>query len=69
MGVRAILMGNSFENETTTIVEILLNLYCFFSTKKMITQATTNLYPDELENHYENRVRSRMREKFNLIPF
>ncbi|WP_322348420.1 hypothetical protein [Marivirga arenosa] len=35
----------------------------------MITHATTNLIPTELENLYGNRVRSRMREMFNLIAF
>ncbi len=58
-----------FGNETNTIAEILLNRYNLFTTRGMITHATTNLNPDELENLYGNRVRSRMREMFNLIPF
>jgi DNA replication protein DnaC len=58
-----------FGNETNTIAEILLNRYSLFTTRGMITHATTNLNPDELENIYGNRVRSRMREMFNLIPF
>ncbi len=35
----------------------------------MITHATTNLSASELEEYYGNRVRSRMREMFNLISF
>jgi len=58
-----------FGNETNTIAEILLNRYSLFTTRGMITHATTNLNPDELENLYGNRVRSRMREMFNLISF
>jgi len=33
------------------------------------THATTNLNAHELEDRYGNRVRSRMREMFNLIAF
>ncbi|WKV12394.1 AAA family ATPase [Marivirga harenae] len=58
-----------FGNETNTIAEILLNRYSLFTSRGMITHATTNLNPDELENLYGNRVRSRMREMFNLISF
>ena len=36
---------------------------------KTRTHATTNLNAQELENRYGNRVRSRMRELFNLIAF
>ncbi len=35
----------------------------------IITHATTNLNAKELEERYGNRVRSRMREMFNLIAF
>ena len=58
-----------FGNETNTIAEILLNRYQLFTARGMITHATTNLNPDELEKIYGNRVRSRMREMFNLIAF
>ncbi len=33
------------------------------------THATTNLNAQELEERYGNRVRSRMRQMFNLISF
>ena len=34
-----------------------------------LTHATTNLNAQELENRYGNRVRSRMRQVFNLVAF
>jgi hypothetical protein len=36
---------------------------------KVRTHATTNLNAGELEERYGSRVRSRMRELFNLISF
>ena len=36
---------------------------------KIKTHATTNLNAQEMEERYGNRVRSRMRELFNLIAF
>jgi DNA replication protein DnaC len=35
----------------------------------MLTHATTNLSASELEEIYGNRLRSRMREMFNLVAF
>jgi len=35
----------------------------------MKTHITTNLNGDEIEEMYGTRVRSRMREQFNLIAF
>lgn len=37
--------------------------------KKVKIHLTTNLSASELEHHYGNRVRSRLRESFNLIAF
>jgi hypothetical protein len=37
--------------------------------KAIVTHGTTNLNADEIEERYGNRVRSRMRELFNLIAF
>jgi len=36
---------------------------------RTITHITTNLNAQELEKRYGNRVRSRLREMFNLISF
>ena len=49
--------------------EILLSRYDHFINNHMVTHATTNLSASELEDYYGNRVRSRMREMFNLIAF
>jgi DNA replication protein DnaC len=58
-----------FGNECNVMAEILLSRYDLFSSKKMITHLTTNLSASEIESFYGNRVRSRMREQFNLIAF
>jgi hypothetical protein len=49
--------------------EILLSRYDLFLSNKTLTHATTNLNAQELEERYGNRVRSRLRELFNLIAF
>lgn len=49
--------------------EILLSRYDLFLQSKIRTHATTNLNAQELEERYGNRVRSRMRQLFNLIAF
>ncbi|MGN6510925.1 MAG: hypothetical protein ACTHLD_15775 [Chitinophaga sp.] len=51
------------------MAEVLLSRYDFFVSHKMLTHVTTNLNSEELEGIYGNRVRSRMREMFNLISF
>jgi DNA replication protein DnaC len=38
-------------------------------TRKMLTHITTNLNSSEIEEIYGTRVRSRLREQFNLIAF
>lgn len=51
------------------MAEILLSRYDIFTAKKIQTHITTNLSASEIENAYGNRVRSRMREMFNLIAY
>jgi energy-coupling factor transporter ATP-binding protein EcfA2 len=58
-----------FGNQCNVMGEILLSRYDHFINNRMITHATTNLSASELESYYGNRVRSRMREMFNLIAF
>lgn len=58
-----------FGNECNVMAEILLSRYDLFIQKQLITHITTNLSASEIENIYGNRVRSRMREMFNLISF
>jgi len=49
--------------------EILLSRYDLFISKGIPTHVTTNLSASEIEEKYGNRVRSRMREMFNLVAF
>ena len=67
MGVEP--MGRHYGKDCNVIGEILLSRYDLFLETKLKTHATTNLNAEELEERYGNRVRSRMRELFNLIAF
>lgn len=58
-----------YGNQCNVMGEILLSRYDHFINSQMLTHATTNLSATELENYYGSRVRSRMREIFNLIAF
>ena len=58
-----------FGNECNVMAEILLSRYDLFISKKLITHITTNLSANEIETHYGNRVRSRLRKMVNLIAF
>ena len=58
-----------YGNECNVMGEILLSRYDHFISHHMFTHATTNLSASELEDCYGNRVRSRMREMFNLVSF
>lgn len=51
------------------MAEILFSRYELFVSDGMITHITTNLNSEELEETYGNRLRSRMRQMFNLISF
>lgn len=67
LGVETI--GHFWGHDCNVMAEILLSRYDLFISHKMITHVTTNLNSQELEKAYGNRVRSRMREMFNLIVF
>ena len=67
MGVEPI--GRHYGQDCNVMGEILLSRYELFLKSKIRTHATTNLNATELEGLYGNRVRSRMREMFNLIAF
>lgn len=58
-----------YGNQCNVMGEIMLSRYDHFINNHMITHATTNLAASEIESYYGNRVRSRMREMFNLIAF
>jgi DNA replication protein DnaC len=58
-----------YGNECNVMAEILLNRYERFISHGIKTHITTNLSASEIESFYGNRVRSRMREMFNVIAF
>lgn len=58
-----------FGNECNVMAEILLSRYDLFSANKLQTHITTNLSASEIEKHYGNRVRSRLRQMVNLIAY
>ena len=58
-----------FGNECNVMAEIILSRYDLFISKKLKTHITTNLSATEIETHYGNRVRSRLREMVNLIAY
>jgi hypothetical protein len=61
--------GRHFGKDCNVMGEILLSRHELFLKRQIKTHATTNLNAQELEDRYGNRVRSRMRELFNLIAF
>lgn len=58
-----------FGNDCNVMAEILLTRYDLFKEKGIITHLTTNLTAGEIESIYGNRLRSRMREMFNLFGY
>jgi hypothetical protein len=67
LGVEPI--GRHYGKDCNVMGEILLSRYDLSLKHKIKTHATTNLNAQELEERYGNRVRSRMRQMFNLIAF
>ena len=61
--------AKSYGNGCNVMAEILLDRYDQFLRHGMITHLTTNLNAEEIERLYGDRVRSRLREMFNLIYF
>jgi len=58
-----------YGNDCNVMAEILLSRYDLFVSRQMQTHLTTNLSSSEIEELYGTRVRSRLREMFNLIAF
>lgn len=63
--------GRFYGKDCNVMGEVLLSRYELYldTQRKIKTHATTNLNAQELEERYGNRVRSRMRELFNLVAF
>lgn len=62
-------VGRHYGKDCNVMGEILLSRHDLFLEKQIKTHATTNLNAKELEERYGQRVRSRMRELFNLVAF
>ncbi|MCR8668229.1 ATPase [Aestuariibaculum sp. M13] len=62
-------IGRHYGKDCNVMGEVLLSRYELFLNHHIKTHITTNLNAQELEDRYGNRVRSRMRELFNLIAF
>jgi hypothetical protein len=58
-----------YGNDCNIMAEILLSRYELFIARQLKTHLTTNLNSSEIEEIYGTRVRSRLREQFNLIAF
>jgi hypothetical protein len=58
-----------YGNECNVMAEIVLSRYDFYKAFSMLTHFTTNLTASDIDAMYGPRVRSRMREMFNLISF
>ena len=58
-----------FGNDCNVMAEILITRYEQFVENNSITHLTTNLSTSEIEMLYGNRLRSRMRQMFNLVSF
>lgn len=56
-------------NTCHVMAEVLLSRYDMLYSHGMVTHITTNLNTEELEECYGNRLRSRMREMFNLMAY
>jgi len=62
-------LGRHFGADCNVMGEILISRHELFQKTKLLTHLTTNLNAEELEQRYGERVRSRMRQMFNLISF
>lgn len=61
--------GRHYGKDCNVMGEILLSRYELFVNHNIRTHCTTNLNAKELEERYGKRVRSRMRQMFNLVAF
>ncbi|NKI27423.1 ATPase [Arenibacter sp. 6A1] len=62
-------LGRHFGMDCNVMGEVLISRHELYQETKIITHGTTNLNAEELEERYGKRVRSRMRQIFNLIGF
>ncbi|WP_299546977.1 ATPase [Seonamhaeicola sp.] len=62
-------IGRHFGKDCNVMGEVLLSRHELFLKYRFKSHGTTNLNAHELEERYGSRVRSRMRELFNLVAF
>ncbi len=62
-------IGKYFGKDCNVMGELLLSRHELFLQSKIKTHATSNLIAVEMEECYGSRVRSRMRQMFNLVNF
>lgn len=62
-------LGRHYGKDCNVLGEILISRHELLLNHKVLTHATTNLNAEEMEERYGNRVRSRMRQLFNLVAF
>lgn len=62
-------LGRFFGQDCNVLGEILLSRHDLLISKTIRTHVTTNLSATELEERYGQRVRSRMKQLFNLVTF
>lgn len=61
--------GRFYGKDYNVLGEILLSRYELFVNHRIKTHATSNLNAKEFEDRYGSRIRSRMRQLFNLVAF
>ncbi len=60
---------NFYGNQCSVMAEVILSRYDLFHHFGMLTHITTNLNSSAIEERYGLRVRSRMRELFNMVAW
>ena len=58
-----------FGTQTNAMGQVILMRYNLFQTRQVLTHFTSNLTADQIEKHYGERVRSRLREMYNWIQY
>jgi len=61
--------GAHFGKKINVMEDVLMSRYQNYELRGPMTHLTLNIIPDEIEERYGARLRSRMREMFNIIPF
>lgn len=61
--------GSHYGKKLNVMEDVLMTRYQNYSLRGPMTHLSLNITPDEIEERYGARLRSRMREMFNIIPF